>query len=260
MVLWGLNMNSTLGNFSFKQYKLLINKLILLIGLMIAALLVAQPSLAQNQTPQWQDTKILDQKVAAFLKTQSAGSPGKAEVSANPIDKNLKLSFCPAPQVFFPVNSKAWGKTTVGIQCGQPNAWNIYVEATVSIIGDYVVAANHLTQGQSVTSADLMLQKGDLTTLPTGFFTDTSAAVGRVARVSLASGSVVKQEMLKMPIIVAQGQNVRVNGIGQGFSVSTEGQALTNAVEGELVKVRVPNGTIISGIAKNNGQIEVIIR
>ena len=63
-----------------------------------------------------------------------------------------------------------------------------------------------------------------------------------------------------MPIIVAQGQNVRVNGIGQGFSVSTEGQALTNAVEGELVKVRVPNGTIISGIAKNNGQIEVIIR
>jgi flagella basal body P-ring formation protein FlgA len=127
-------------------------------------------------------------------------------------------------------------------------------------MGDYVVAANNLTQGQSLTSSDLMLQKGDLTTLPTGFFTDTSVAVGRVARVSLASGSVMKQEMLKMPVVIVQGQNVRVNGVGQGFSVSTEGQALTNAAEGDLVKVRVQNGTIISGTAKNNGQIEVIIR
>ena len=253
-------MNSALRNSSSKVYKLLINKVILLISCVFSSLILVQPTMAQSQTQQWQDTKILDQKVAAFLKTQSAGSPGKVEITAHPIDKNLKLSYCPSPQVFFPSNSKAWGKTTVGIQCGQPNPWNIYVEANVSIVGDYVVAANHLTQGQSLTSADLMLQKGDLTTLPTGFFTDTSAAVGRVARVSLASGSVIKQEMLKMPIIVAQGQNVRVNGIGQGFSVSTEGQALTNAVEGELVKVRVPNGTIISGTAKNNGQIEVIIR
>ena len=253
-------MNSALRNSLFKHIKPLINKAILLISLVFSSSLLVQPSLAQNQTQQWQDTKILDQKVAAFLKTQSAGSPGKVEISAHPIDKNLKLSYCPSPQVFFPSNSKAWGKTTVGIQCGQPNPWNIYVEANVSIIGDYVVAANHLTQGQSLTSADLMLQKGDLTALPTGFFTDTSVAVGRVARVSLASGSVIKQEMLKMPIIVAQGQNVRVNGVGQGFSVSTEGQALTNAVEGDLVKVRVQNGTIISGVAKNNGQIEVIIR
>lgn len=253
-------MNSALRNLSSKCYKLLINRVILLFCCVFSSLIMVQPTLAQSQTQQWQDTKILDQKVAAFLKTQSAGSPGKVEITAHPIDKNLKLSYCPSPQVFFPSNSKAWGKTTVGIQCGQPNPWNIYVEANVSIVGDYVVAANHLTQGQSLTSADLMLQKGDLTTLPTGFFTDTSAAVGRVARVSLASGSVIKQEMLKMPIIVAQGQNVRVNGIGQGFSVSTEGQALTNAVEGELVKVRVPNGTIISGTAKNNGQIEVIIR
>ena len=255
-------MNMTLANFPFNRYKLLINEVFLLIGLLIAYLLIAQPSLAQSQgqNSQWQDTKILDQKVIAFLKTQSAGSPGKVDIAANPIDNNLKLSFCPAPLVFFPSSSKAWGKTTIGIQCGQPSAWTIYVEANVSITGEYVVAANHLTQGQSLTSADLMLQKGDLTTLPAGFFTATSAAVGRVARVSLASGSVIKQDMLKMPIIVAQGQNVRVNGIGQGFSVSTEGQALTNAVEGELVKVRVPNGTIISGTAKNNGQIEVIIR
>ena len=253
-------MNSTLGNFSLKQYKVLINKLILLISVMITVLILAQPSLAQNQNPQWQDTKVLDQKVIAFLKMQSAGSPGKPEVSVNPIDKNLKLGFCPSPQVFFPSNSRAWGKTTVGIQCGQPNAWTIYVEANVSITGEYVVAANNLTQGQTLSAGDLMLQKGDLTTLPTGFFTAVSTAAGRVARVSLASGSVVKQDMLRMPIVVAQGQNVRVNGIGQGFSVSTEGQALTNAMEGELVKVRVPNGTIISGIAKNNGQIEVIIR
>lgn len=253
-------MNMTLDIFSFNQYKLLINKTFLFVGLIISTLIMLQASLAQAQSPQWQDTKILDKKVMAFLKTQSAGSPGKVDITAHPIDSNLKLAFCPSPQVFFPSNSKAWGKTTIGIQCGQPNPWSIYVEANVSITGDYVVAANHLTQGQSLTSGDLMLQKGDLTTLPSGFFTAVSTAEGKVARVSLASGSVIKQDMLRMPIVVAQGQNVRVNGIGQGFSVSTEGKALTNATEGELVRVRVPNGTIISGTAKNNGQIDLIIR
>ena len=230
----------------------------------IACSFAANHVLAEQQAAQraqtWQDTKVLNQKVREFLKTQSIGSPGKVEMSITPIDPNLKLEYCPAPQAFFPANAKAWGKTTVGVRCGQPTPWVIYLEANVSILGNYVVAANPLTQGQSLASSDLGLQHGDLTTLPSGFLTDISMAVGRSAKVSLTSGTVIKQEMLKMPIVISQGQNIRVNSTGPGFSISTEGQALTNAAEGDLVKVRVSNGSIISGIAKNNGQIEVTIR
>jgi flagella basal body P-ring formation protein FlgA len=85
-------------------------------------------------------------------------------------------------------------------------------------------------------------------------------ATGKLAKVSLGSGTILKQEMLKMPIVVLQGQNVKISTVGQGFTISTEGQALTNASEGDIVKVRVQNGSIVSGIAKNNGQIEVAVR
>ena len=243
-------------------FKSLINMKILLISLYFGFSLLSTNASAQSQaTPQaWQDTKILNQKVKEFLKIQSAGSPGKVEISSTPVDPSLRLESCPAPLVFFPSNTRPWGKTTVGIRCGQPNPWQIYVEANVSITGHYVIAAVPLAQNQTLTANDLMLQTGDLTTLPAGFMTDISMATGKLAKVSLGSGTILKQEMLKMPIVVLQGQNVKISTVGQGFTISTEGQALTNAAEGDVVKVRVQNGSIVSGIAKNNGQIEVAVR
>jgi flagella basal body P-ring formation protein FlgA len=60
-----------------------------------------------------------------------------------------------------------------------------------------------------------------------------------------------------MPILVQKGQSVRVSSGGKGFSISTDGQALNEASEGELVKVRVSNGSVLNGIAKESGVVEV---
>ncbi|QWE07380.1 flagellar basal body P-ring formation chaperone FlgA [Polynucleobacter sp. JS-JIR-5-A7] len=215
------------------------------------------PATNAGSPPAFQNLRIINQKVKDFLTTQSAGSPGKPEITVTPMEEGTQLTYCPSPEPFFPPNSAAWGRTTVGVRCGQPKPWTVYVQANVSIIANYVVAGAPIGQGQTISANELQLQKGDLTTLPAGIFTEFNRVIGQTARMSLVAGTVLKKEMLKMPLIVQKGQSVRVSSGGKGFSISTDGQALNEASEGELVKVKVSNGSVVTGIAKENGVVEV---
>ncbi|QWD97865.1 flagellar basal body P-ring formation protein FlgA [Polynucleobacter sp. MG-5-Ahmo-C2] len=234
----------------------------LVIGMIASVLisfLVLYPKIswAQAQTPAFQSLKVINQKVKDFLMTQSAGSPGKPEITVTPMEEGTQLTYCPSPEAFFPPNSAAWGRTTVGVRCGQPKPWTVYIQANVSIIANYVVAGNPIGQGQTISANDLQLQKGDLTILPNGIFTEFNGVIGQTARMSLVAGTVLKKEMLKMPILIQKGQSVRVSSSGKGFAISTDGQALNEAAEGELVKVKVINGSVVTGVVKKDGQVEV---
>ncbi|HSI28988.1 MAG: flagellar basal body P-ring formation chaperone FlgA [Methylophilaceae bacterium] len=204
-----------------------------------------------------QDLAAVKSRITEFLVTQTIGYPGKVSVNAGSIDPNLRLAACPDPQVFMPQGSRAWGKTSVGVRCNAPNIWTIYVQATVSITAQYLVAAAPLAQGRIISSQDLIFESGDLTQLPAGVFTDIGQAVGRSVNISMNAGTVLRQEMLKMAPVVQQGQTVMVTSTGKGFSVSAEGQAMANAIEGQIVQVKVANGQVVNGIARNGGQIEV---
>lgn len=210
-----------------------------------------------NPDMQKQDLTLLKQKVEAFLNTQTIGYPGEVSVRAGAIDRNLKLANCPAAEVFLPAGSRAWGKTSVAIHCAAPVAWTIYVQATISVMADYFVAAMPLGQGHIMMNQDLLKVKGDLTKLPAGIFTDPSQVIGRSVSISLTAGSVLRQEMLKMPLAVQQGQTVTITSNGNGFQVSAEGKALTTATEGQSVQVKVASGEVIAGIARLGGQVEV---
>lgn len=207
--------------------------------------------------PAKQHLPAVKAKIAEFLEMQTTGYPGKVTVHVGAIDSNMKLAQCPELQVFLPTGSRAWGKTSVGVRCNAPSIWTIYVQATVNVAAQYLVAAAPLAQGQVINSQDLLFETGDLTRLPAGVFTDMSQAIGRSVSISMTAGTVLRQEMLKIVPVVQMGQTVKVTSIGNGFSVSAEGKAMAKANEGQLVQVKVASGQVVTGIARNNGQIEV---
>lgn len=213
---------------------------------------------ATNTTyTQKQDIVVLKQKITDFLTVQTVGYPGKVTVKAGSIDPNLKLAACPDVNVFMPNGSRPWGKTSVGVSCSAPT-WTIYVQATVNVQAQYLVASAPLVQGQQVGQQDMLFESGDLTQLPAGIFTDMAQAVGRTVNISMNAGTVLRQDMLKASPVVQQGQTVMVVSNGQGFSVSAEGRAMAKASEGQVVQVKVANGQLVSGIARTGGKIEVI--
>jgi flagella basal body P-ring formation protein FlgA len=205
-----------------------------------------------------QDLSVVKIKVVEFLQTQTVGYPGKVAVQAGAIDPNLKLIQCQDLQIFLPSGSRAWGKTSVGVRCNTPSAWTIYVQATVNVVAQYLVAATPLAQGRVVTHEDVLFQTGDLTQLPAGIFTDLTQALGRIVNISMNAGTVLRQEMLKVSPVVLQGQTVMITSVGKGFRVSAEGKAMTKANEGQVVQVKVANGQVVSGIARQGGQVEVV--
>lgn len=210
----------------------------------------------QKQDFQRQDLKALKAQAEDFLRTEASGYPGEVSVNMGTIDPNLKLAACPNPNVAMANGSRAWGKTSVAISCAAPK-WTIYVQANISVVTDYYVAALPLSQGHIMDKNDMMTVRGDLTRLPAGIFTDASQVLGRTVNVSLTSGTVLRQEMLKQPSIVQQGQTVTLKTVGQGFQVSTEAKALNNAAIGQSIQVKVSSGEVITGIARTGGQVEV---
>jgi len=236
-----------------------------LTSLVVLSLISSASSFAEVATPAAvvtppmtkQNLAAIKTKITEFLETQTIGYPGKVSVRAGAIDPNLKLAQCPDMQVFMPTGSRAWGKTSVGVRCNAPNVWTIYVQATVNVIAQYLVAASPLAQGQTVTEQDMMFESGDLTQLPAGVFTEQSQAIGRTVNISMSAGAVLRQELLKVAPVVQQGQTVMVTSKGNGFSVSAEGLSMAKANEGQVVQVKVASGQIVTGIARNGGQVEV---
>ncbi|HEY0563686.1 MAG TPA: flagellar basal body P-ring formation chaperone FlgA [Methylophilus sp.] len=209
-----------------------------------------------NSAATKQNLNDIKSKITEFLQVETRGYPGQVSIQSGAIDPNLKLAPCEDVNVSMPRGSRPWGKTSVAVSCMQPQ-WTIYVQATVRVSAQYLVAAAPLAQGQVVAASDVMFEQGDLTQLPAGVFTEPTQAIGRTVNMSVNAGAVLRQDILKLSPIVQQGQHVMLVTVGNGFSISAEGQALTKATEGQIVQVKVASGQVISGIARQGGRVEV---
>jgi flagella basal body P-ring formation protein FlgA len=224
----------------------------------VALVLVSQLAAAQTQTPAGRQNLAALRTVAEqFLKTETAGLPGEVSVKVGAIDPRTALAACPVPEAFLQPGARAWGKTTVGIRCGAPSNWTLFVQAQVNVKAEYVAAALPLAQGQPIEQGQLVLVKGDIAAMPNGIVTDMAQAIGRTPTVSLAAGTPLRLDSLRSRPVVQQGQAVRLVSNGSGFSVSGEGKAIGNAGEGQVVQVRTAGGSVVSGTAKAGGMVEV---
>ena len=195
--------------------------------------------------------------VRTFLHGEAAGLPGDVTVEVGQLDRANQLPPCASLTAFLPPGTRAWGQLSVGVRCDSPVVWTVYLPARVSAITDYLVTARPIRPGQIIGPDDLRLERGDLAAQPAGALTDMARAVGHHARFAIAAGNTLRHDMLRLPPVVQQGQNVKVVSSGPGFSVTNEGRSLNRAGEGESVRVRLANGQVITGVARADGVVEV---
>ena len=195
--------------------------------------------------------------IADFLRIQLKGLPGSASFTIGNLNPDSAAAPCATPQVSFPKGSRPWGQTTVLVECNDASHWAKYVSVRIKVRGTFVVAGKSLQKGQILADSDLALQTGDLTDLPAGVLTERALGVGRILEMPVAAGMPIRSELLRQAAVVQQGQTVKVTTVGQGFQVSSEGQALNSASEGQVVKVRLPNGQVVSGLARSGGQVDI---
>jgi flagella basal body P-ring formation protein FlgA len=213
---------------------------------------VAQPVPLPGQ----QDAEAIRSAALAFLQQQSAGLPGKIDITVAPAFPR-GLAACTTLEPFMPSGARLWGRMTVGVRCAGERPWTIYLQARISLRATYSLAARAMAPGEVFTAADLVARDGDLTGLPQAIVTDPSQAVGSVSLVRIAGGMPLRCDMLKSASAVSIGQTVRVVAAGNGFAISAEGSAMNNASPGQQVRVKTANGQIISGIVKDGSTVEI---
>ncbi len=219
----------------------------------LLALLCSLLTLGATAAPQ----DIVGNAVQQFLRRETLGLPGSVTFTVGSLDPRTQLAPCPAVEAFQPTGSKLWGKTTVGVRCTAPNGWVVYVPVQITVTANYLASAKPLNQGQVLALSDLMAQSGDLAALPSGVLTETTQVVGKTLRNSVGAGQPLRADMLVAPLIIKQGQAVKLVANGVGFSASGDGIAVSNASEGQTVQIRTPSGTTVSGIARPGSIVEV---
>ena len=191
-----------------------------------------------------------------YARLQTKGQPGTVRITVGKLDVS-RLPPCTAHEAFTPPGAPLIGQTRIGVRCLGPSVWSVLVPVQISISGDYVTTSRPLMAGQIISANDLTVISGDLTKQPTGVITDPQSAIGKTLRNSLGAGQPLRSYQLLAPLVIRQGQSVRVISQGSGFAVSAEGRALNNASEGQLTQVRMNSGQTISGIARADGSVEV---
>lgn len=204
-----------------------------------------------------QSSDQLISQAQAFLQAQTVSFPGEKSFHVDPPDSRLQLDACAQPEAFLPTNGRLWGHTTVGIRCSSPKPWTVYLQAYVAIHAPYVVSTMALTQGHVIEANQLTLVNGELSKLPADTLTDPQQAIGKTLGNSLPAGMPLRASWLHAPIVIQAGQSVKLISHGNGFDVSTQAYAISSAAAGQAVQVKVGGGQIITGIAQQNGTVQV---
>jgi flagella basal body P-ring formation protein FlgA len=202
-----------------------------------------------------QDHASLRAAVSAFVGQQTANLPGRVNFNVDEIDQRIALKPCNKFEAYLPPGSQLMGRVSVGVRCLDANGWSIYVPVQIKLSRDLIISARALSMGQVMHPEDIAKINSEIN--QSGVITDARLVIGKVLRYSVAAGYVLREDMLRAPYSVKQGQSVQITVQGNGFNLSSSGVALNNASEGESVQIRTSAGRTVSGIAVDEGVVKI---
>ena len=179
-------------------------------------------------------------QVARNFALNTAKLPGiTTEAEVGSLDSRLRLALCPTPLVaFLPAGAKLSGNATVGVRCQDSKPWTVYVPVRVKLNGQVLVATRPLARGAVIKEADVRLETRDMAALPVAPLTESSQAVGKLAKRVLGIGTVISVNELQVPRLVRRGDRITILAAESGIEIRANGEALMDGAEGDRIRVR----------------------
>lgn len=208
-------------------------------------------------TPAWAGQ--VEQLASQATQAAFAGRAGvRVEVIPGSLDPRLNLAPCGKVQPYLPAGHRVWGRTRIGLRCVEgPVAWNVTMPLTVKVYAPAWVARQPLAAGTALTAEHVEEAEAEWTASDSPVFTDIQGLLGRALARPLAPGQPVREADVRKRQWFAAGDPVRLRVVGQGFSISGEGTALSPGLEGQLVRVRTESGRVVSGRPTAERMVEV---
>lgn len=220
----------------------------------------AQPATGGQPLPQ----ATVDQALALARSAAEAAAPAGArvEVEAGALDARLRLAQCHRIEAHWPANSRAWGRTRVGLRCTEGiRNWHVFLPVTVRVIAPAWVGSTALPPGTALHPSHLRVAEVDWAESGAAAFgpDDIDQIAGRTLVRGLVPGQALRQNDLQVRRWFSAGQTVRIVVAGSGYAISAQGQALNEGIEGRDVRVRTEAGRVLTGRPIADGVLEVTL-
>ncbi|HUH40861.1 MAG TPA: flagellar basal body P-ring formation chaperone FlgA [Castellaniella sp.] len=213
--------------------------------------------MAQNGPPAVQDPAPVADQARNLLLELAATYPGTPEITVE-APRISQQAACDQLEAFLPGAQGLRSRTSVGVRCLAPQAWTLYVQASVQIMGEYFVANRAINRGETLSLDDLDFRTGDLLRNHR-LIGDPSHIVGWVTTRRIPKGSAIQGTALRDPQSIERGNMVRTIARGIGFVASGEGQALESGAPGSQIQVRTTSGQIITGTVIDGHTVQVMM-
>jgi flagella basal body P-ring formation protein FlgA len=213
----------------------------------------AQSAQAQSRTPQAAASDSRDPIQTFIERNMPAGNAaggGRIEISVGSLDPRLQLAPCQRIEPYLLPGTRLWGRTSIGVRCLEGATWTVSLPVTVTVRGPALVAAEPITAGSPATAVAVRIEEVELTRESGTPVTDPEQLMGKTFTRGVAVGQVLRLETLRATPTVVAGDPVRIDMVGKGFVIQSEGQALSAGAEGQPLRVRTESGRIVSGTLK----------
>src|SRR6218665_243188 len=196
----------------------------------------------------------------SFPSLAPAGSPPRPlrlQVSVGALDARLRLAPCARVEPYLPAGTQLGGRTRLGLRCvAGVSAWNVFLPIAIAAFGPAWVLTRNVAPGALLTAEDATEAEVDWAAEPAPVLANPALWQGQVATRPLRAGQVLRQTMVRAPWLFPAGAQVKVQVLGPGYAVVAAGQALSAGATGQMVRVRMDNGRIVSGMVNAAGTID----
>jgi len=188
----------------------------------------------------------LDQAVAEAQ--SAAATPLRMEVHVGALDSRLRLAPCARVEPYLPPGTRLWGRSRLGLRCVDGvGRWNVFLPITIKAVGQAWVLRRDVAPGTVLGPEDVMEAEVDWAEDPSPVVADAAQWVGQVTVRALGTGQALRQNMVRPAQVFQAGAQVRVVAQGTGFQIMADGQAISPGIVGQLARVRMDNGRVMSG-------------
>ena len=220
---------------------------------------LAQPVASPLSEALRAEVQRLAQDAALVLWGDAQQAP-RIEVQVGELSPHLKLAPCAQVLPYLPGGVRPLGRSRIGLRCTQGSVrWNVSLPVTVRLWATALVATTALPAGTLLEARHLASAEVDLAERADPALANSAQAVGRTLQRSLAAGDALRQTDLKMRQLFNTGDTVRIVGLGPGYAVASEGQAMGPGLQGQAARVRTESGRIITGVATAERRVEVAL-
>lgn len=224
--------------------------------------------LALSSMAHAQSANTLDFFAREWIDQAMASSPTtmgnitlRPEVVMGTLDPRLQLAPCARVEPYLPKGTQLWGRSRIGLKCIEgPVAWNVFLPITVKAWGPGWVVKRTIQANTPITLADVeQAPEVDWAENRSPVLPQPEQWQGMLAAYTLMPGQTLRENNVRPPQAFGAGSQVKILAVGPGFQLTSSGQAMSTGYVGQVARVKLENGKVVSGKVRPEGSIEVSI-